>query len=64
MLRLFKKIFFPSVTDNIVGAKMAESKVVLDKTSETAMRHKALLDKNGFTMRIYIATGGDHRNGH
>lgn len=59
MIHLLKKIFFPSVTDDIVGAKRAESKIVLDETSKTAMRHKALLDKNGFTMRIYIATGGD-----
>lgn len=62
MLKTLKKIFFPSVTDNKVAAIQQESRAMLEEASKTAQRHKALLEKNGFTMRIYIATGGDHRN--
>lgn len=64
MMHLLKKIFLPSVTDKKVETIHAESKAMLDDATKIAKRHKALLDKNGFTMRIYIATGGDHRNVH
>lgn len=64
MLHLLRKIFVPSVTDKKVESIHAESKAMLEDASKIAKRHKALLDKNGFTMRIYIATGGDHRGGH
>lgn len=62
MLRILKKIFVPSITDKKVEVIHAESKAMLEDANKVAKRHKALLDKNGFTMRIYIATGGDHRN--
>lgn len=61
MLKTLKKIFLPSVTDEEVKAIQKDGRRMLEETSRTAKRHKALLDKNGFTMRIYIATGGDHR---
>jgi hypothetical protein len=54
-------MFIPAETDRQVDAIHAETKAMLEDTSRTAMRHKKLLDKNGFTLRIYIATGGDHR---
>lgn len=54
----------PSKTDNQVDAIYEESKAILEERSRMARRHKELIDKNGFTMRIYIATGGDHRNVH
>lgn len=63
MLRLLRKIFLPSQTDLQVEAIHKESKAMLDNASKTAKRHKQLLERNGFTMRIYIATGGDHRSG-
>jgi len=61
-MKTIRKLFFPSETDNKVKAINKESKAMLEDTSRIAKRHKALLDKNGFTMRIYIQTGGDHRN--
>lgn len=62
MLELLKKLLLPSTTDKQVEAIKKESKKILEDANRTAKRHKMLLDKNGFTMRIYIATGGDHRN--
>lgn len=63
-MKLLKKIFLPSETDKQVEAIHADSRDILNDASVRAKRHKELLDKNGFTMRIYIATGGDHRGGH
>jgi len=62
MIRLLKKLFIPSVTDDQVEAINAESRAILVDANARAKRHKALLDQNGFTLRIYIATGGDHRD--
>lgn len=61
MIRMLKKLLFASETDNQVKAITKESQSILEDTSRTAKRHKALLDKNGFTMKIYIASGGDSR---
>jgi hypothetical protein len=64
MLRMIKRIFFPSVTDNEVKAINAKSLELLEDTSKTAKRHKELLEQNGFSLRIYIASGGDKHGQH
>ncbi len=64
MLRMIKRLIFPSITDKQVSAITKRSEEMLDDTSRIARRHKQLLDKNGFTMRIYIASGGDKRGIH
>jgi hypothetical protein len=61
MLHLLKKLFLPSYTDKEVASINDESKRILHESDVRVKRHNQLLAKNGVTLRIYIATGGDHR---
>lgn len=61
MFNTLKKILFPSITDKRVATINADSKQMLQHATVRAKRHNDLLAKNGVTLRIYIATGGDHR---
>lgn len=61
MMKLLKKILFPSETDERVRSINRESTEMLNNAEEKARRHNELLKRNGVTLRIYIATGGDHR---
>jgi hypothetical protein len=63
MTNLLKRLFSPKYTDKKVAAIHAETKKILDSASETSKRQKELLEKNGLSMLIVIATGGD-KHGH
>lgn len=59
MMSFLKKLLFPGETDRKVEAIQAESKAMLEDAERMAKRHNDLLRKNGVTLRVYIATGGD-----
>lgn len=63
ILKTIKRLIFPSVTDNTVKEIQESSKVELDVASHKIKSHNDLLKKNGVTLKIFIATGGDHRHG-
>lgn len=63
IIELLRKVLLPSYTDKRVDEINAENKKAFDDTAETAKRHAELLRKNGVTLRIFIAAGGD-KHGH
>lgn len=63
MLDFLKKLFLPSATDSQVNAINAESKALLKDAAKVAKSHRDLLKRNGVSMQIVIAAGGD-KHGH
>ncbi len=60
ILKTLKKLFLSRITDSQVDAINAESESILDVASQKTQSQIDLLKKNGVTLRIFIATGGDH----
>lgn len=42
----------------------SDTRQKIDDATKTTEKLKQLLEKNGITLQIFIATGGDKRNGH
>lgn len=61
-MSLLKKIF-TNKTDQQVAQIQAENQKMAKEASKEARALRNLLRKNGVTLQIYIATGGDHRHG-
>lgn len=61
IFRTIRKIFDPKYTDMKVEAIKDQNRKVFEDTDRVAKRHVNLLKKDGIMMRIYIASGGDHR---
>jgi predicted sulfurtransferase len=61
-MTLLKKLFTQKATDQRVDAIYEDVTHKLEDTAKVAKRHRDLLQKNGVTLRIYIATGGDKRH--
>lgn len=57
---IVKTIFVPSYTDKKVEAIHDDTQKKLDDANEAVKRYNELLKKNGVTMQIVIAAGGDH----
>lgn len=58
---MFKRLF-TNKTDRQVDKLNQESLQKIQATGLVAKRHADLLKKNGVSMRIFIATGGDHHD--
>lgn len=59
----FLKRLFTNETDRKVAEIQAHNAKVAKATSKAGLDLKKLLAKNGVTLQIYIATGGDKRHG-
>lgn len=58
---MFKRLF-TNKTDKKVDELNRQSLQKIQDTGLVAKRHAALLKKNGVSMRIFIAAGGDHHD--
>lgn len=56
--------FWRNKTDDHAAEIAADNEKKLRETAESAKKLKELLLKNGVTLQIFIATGGDKRHGH
>lgn len=63
MMALLKKLFTHKATDQKVDAIYKDVSHKLEDTAKVAKSHRDLLQRNGVTLRIYVATGGDRRHG-
>lgn len=52
---------FSKKTDRMVDAKLDEVSRIAKKSAASSKRLENLLKKDGVTLQIYIATGGDRR---
>lgn len=59
----FLKKLFTNETDRKVAEIQAHNEKIAKETSKAALDLKRLLKKNGVTLQIYIATGGDKHHG-
>lgn len=57
---MLKKLFSASYTDRKVAEIHEDTEKKLAETSQAVARYNSLLKKNGVTMQIVIAAGGDH----
>ncbi len=60
MFNMLKKLF-SSENDRTVDAINKESAHMLRSAAKQAKRNNDLLKKNGITLQIFIASGGDER---
>lgn len=63
MLRLIRKLFSKEVDRKVDAIFADEINPSLKSADKTAASLTTLLKKNGVTLQIYIATGGD-KHGH
>lgn len=61
-LKTMLRKLFTNDTDRQVAEIYKDAKKDFDSTAKIAKGHRDLLRKNGVTMQIFIATGGDHRH--
>lgn len=57
---MLKQLFIPGYTDKKVKEIHKDTLEKIEGASGTSARYNALLKKNGVTMQIVIAAGGDH----
>lgn len=62
---IFKKLrrIFSQDTDKVVGEINEQNARTYKEAAQSASRHKELLEENGITYQIFIATGGHHATG-
>lgn len=60
---MLKQLFVPGYTDKQVKAVHKDTLEKLQQVDKAADSYNKLLKKNGVTMQIVIAAGGEHHHG-